>query len=62
MKPLAELIAELIAEIIRAERQRALQDAVAQMVREQDCALTGWVSFDDYDPCCSELFTEEKMN
>lgn len=33
MKPLAELIAELIAEIIRAERQRALQDAVAQIVR-----------------------------
>lgn len=29
MKPLAELIAE----IIRAERQRALQDAVAQIVR-----------------------------
>ena len=55
-------LAALIAEIISAERRRALQDAVAQMVREQDYALTGWVSFDDYDPCYSELCTEEKMN
>lgn len=58
MKPLPELIAE----IIRAEKRRALQDAVALKVRTEDCPLTGWVSFDDYDPCCSELFTEEKMN
>lgn len=55
-------LAALIAEVIRAERRRALQDAAALKIRTEDCPVTGWVSFDDYDPCFSELCTEEKMN
>lgn len=55
-------LADLIVEIIRAEKRRALQDAVALKVRTEDCQLTGWVIFDDYDPCYSELITIEKKN
>jgi len=55
-------LAEIISAIIRDEKRRALQDAVTLIVLTQDCPLTGWVCFDDYDPCFSELHTEEKMN
>lgn len=55
-------LAELIAEVIRAEKRRALQDAVALKIQTEDCPLTGIVIFDDYDPCFVELLTIEKMN
>lgn len=59
MKSLADLMAEII---IAEKRREMLQDAVVIEIMQQDCRLTGPATFEDYDPCFSELCTVEKMN
>lgn len=55
-------LAKIMAEIIAAEKRKAMHDAVTVIMLTQDCRLTGAVTFEDYDPCFSELCTVERMN